>query len=72
MGFPTSGLGLAVKVEDGTARAHSAIIAHALRQTKLLNETEIATFAAKQVQPLRNVRGLAVGEYRPAFQMQAW
>ena len=38
-------------------------------QTGLLAESEIAAFAAKQISPLRNVRGLVVGEVRPAFQL---
>lgn len=72
MSFPQSRVGLAVKVEDGAARAHATIVAHALRQTHLLTQTEIDIFAAKQIQPLRNVRGLPIGEYRPAFTMHAW
>lgn len=69
MGFPGRGLGLAVKVEDGASRAHPVIVSEALRQTGLLAESEIAAFAAKQISPLRNVRGLVVGEVRPAFQL---
>lgn len=69
MGFPERGLGLAVKVEDGASRAHPVIVAEALRQTGLLGEREIAAFAAKQISPLRNVRGLVVGEIKPVFKL---
>lgn len=72
MGFPTHRLGLAVKVEDGAARSHSTIIAHALRQAGLLSAEEIDTFAHKQVQPLRNVRGIKIGEYKPTFELKSW
>jgi L-asparaginase II len=71
MGFPERGLGLALKVEDGTPRAHPVIIAEALHQTGLLDEAVIKGFAAHQIKPLRNVRGLVVGEIRPAFKLQA-
>lgn len=72
MGFPESHLGLALKVEDGTPRAIPTITAHALRQAGILTEAEIEQFANKQVHPLRNVRGLVIGEYRPAFELQKW
>ncbi len=69
MGFPGRNLGLAMKVTDGANRAHPVILAAALRQTGLLDEAEIAAFEAQQVKPLRNVRGLKVGEYRAALKI---
>ncbi len=71
IGFPEQGFGLAMKVIDGAARAHAPILVEALRQTNLLEENEIAAFAAKQVKPLRNVRGLVIGEYQAAFKLQS-
>lgn len=72
MGFPARELGLAVKIEDGSPRAMPVIVAHALRQAGILNEAEIEQFATKQLHPLRNVRGLVIGEYRAAFDLQKW
>ena len=69
MGFPGRGLGLALKVDDGYSRAHAVIIAEALRQSGLLTESEIAAFTAHQVKPLRNVRGLVIGEIQAKFKL---
>jgi L-asparaginase II len=69
VGFPDKGLGLAMKVVDGAARSHPAVLVEALRQTKLLEENQITEFAARQVKPLRNVRGLVIGEYKAAFKL---
>lgn len=75
VGFPVAKLGLAMKIEDGGTRAEPVILAEALRQTHLLSETEIQTFEAKQVKPLRNVRGIIVGEHKATLELrvpEAW
>jgi L-asparaginase II len=70
VGFPEKGLGLALKVEDGAGRAHPAILAQALLQTRLATEAEIAAFSALQIKPIMNKRQLLVGEYKPAFSLR--
>ncbi len=70
MGFPERGWGMALKIEDGNSRAEVAIVVEALRQTGLLSEAEIAAFAARHLAPLRNVRGIVVGDYQPTFELR--
>lgn len=70
VGFPEKGLGLTIKIDDGSSRAKPTILVEALRQTGLLSEAEIAAFEALQVKPIRNVRGKLVGHHTPTFQLR--
>jgi L-asparaginase II len=67
LGFPEKGVGLAMKIEDGNSRPVNAVAVEALRQADLLSEAEIATFAEKQVLPIKNMRDLTVGEVKASF-----
>ncbi len=70
LGFPGVGLALSLKIEDGAGRTEAVIVVEALRQSGLLKEEEIAAFAARQVSPILNVRGLLVGHYQPSFRLR--
>jgi L-asparaginase II len=64
------GLGLAIKIEDGdTTRARNAAIIGSLAQLGILNAEQTALFTAQYLPPIKNHRGLIVGEIRPAFSL---
>ncbi|WP_147126451.1 asparaginase [Shimia ponticola] len=66
--LPEKGLGVALKIADGSVRAAEAAIAHVLVQLGLLDPAH--PDALKRVgAPLRNFRDLPVGETRAAFSL---
>jgi L-asparaginase II len=67
---PELGLGLAVKVADGNARALGPSVVAILRQLKLLTAAEEAELAEHARPAVRNLAGLAVGEIRPALALK--
>lgn len=68
--WPT-GLGLALKVEDGDdRRARPPAVIEALRQLGILSENEIKALAAYAPTPITNRRGERVGEARAAFSLK--
>lgn len=65
-------LGMALKVADGNSRAVPVAVLEVLRQLGLLDEADLETLDIHGFRPrraLRNFRGLAVGEIRPAFHL---
>lgn len=62
--LPTLGLGVAVKVEDGAARAAEVALLAVLDRLGALDDTQRAALAARLRPPVRNVAGHAVGEIR--------
>ncbi|MEW6733028.1 MAG: asparaginase [Acidobacteriota bacterium] len=65
------GLGLAIKVEDGDInRARNAAILGSLAQLQLLNNEQMARLSARYLPPIKNHRGLTVGEIRPVFSLR--
>lgn len=66
-----SGLGLALKVEDGDdRRARPPAVIEALRQLRVLHEGDVAALAAYAPTPIMNRRGERVGEARAAFSLR--
>lgn len=66
-----SGLGLALKLEDGDdKRARPPAVIEALRQLCVLRAGEIASLAAYAPTPINNHRGERVGEARAAFLLE--
>ncbi len=61
--LPTLGLGVALKIWDGTARASEVAMAAILRHLGVLSD---AQFDAAVTPPVLNVVGLKVGDIRPA------
>jgi len=65
-----SGLGIAIKVEDGdTRRARDPVVIETLRQLGLLGEEQLAQLAHYARSTVRNHRQLEVGEVRPCFRL---
>jgi L-asparaginase II len=64
--IPAKGLGLALKVEDGAARAAEVLMAALLARHADLDEAQQAQLAALVHPPITNVAGLRVGDIQPA------
>ncbi|WP_166238145.1 asparaginase [Paenibacillus turpanensis] len=64
---PDEGLGIAVKVEDGSLRALYPAVVEALRQLQLLSGREYEALAGFHSPLLHNWRGDAVGRIEPCF-----
>jgi L-asparaginase II len=68
--YPT-GLGLAIKIEDGDDRRVRGMVAvEALRQLGVLTESELTRLAPHRERVLKNHRGDIVGHVRPTFQLE--
>jgi L-asparaginase II len=64
--LPGPGLGVALKIDDGAARASEVAMANILRALGVFSDAATATLAEWLTRPLRNWAGSAVGEIRPA------
>jgi L-asparaginase II len=64
-----SGLGIAVKVEDGHKRAVGVAVIEFLAQLDLITTDELAALADRHVASVANARDEIVGEIRPAFRI---
>ncbi len=64
--IPATGLGIALKVDDGAARAAEVAMAALLVRLAGLDAAQIAAFEALRHPTLTNVAGRAIGEIRPA------
>jgi L-asparaginase II len=65
-----SGLGIAIKVEDGdTRRARDPVVIETLRQLGLLGKEQCAQLAGYARAAVRNHQRLEVGEVRPCFRL---
>ena len=65
-----AGVGFALKMEDGDdKRARPPAVIEALRQLRVLHETEISSLASYAPTPITNRRGERVGEARAAFSL---
>ena len=64
--LPALGLGVAVKIEDGAARASEVAMANILAGLGVFDDRATAALARWLTEPLRNWAGTAVGEVRPA------
>ncbi|MCI3921512.1 asparaginase [Paenibacillus sp. TRM 82003] len=65
--YPSEGLGLAVKIEDGAQRALYPAVAEALRQLAWIDEAESAVLDAYRIPAVRNWSGDVVGETIPVL-----
>lgn len=64
------GLGLALKVDDGDdRRARPPAVIEALKQLKVLTDSDLLALAEYAAIPITNRRGELVGEVRAAFQL---
>ncbi|MFN4963974.1 MAG: asparaginase [Burkholderiales bacterium] len=69
IGVRSRGLGIAIKIADGNARAMTWIVVEIFRQLGIGNNEQKKQLQALVDRPIRNVRGDAVGSYRPVFKL---
>lgn len=66
---PSSSIGIAIKVEDGAARALYPTVVETLKQLLLLNESELAQLATFHQPAILNRSGMHVGTIEPSFKL---
>lgn len=64
--LPEQGLGIAVKADDGAARASQVMVAALIARFLPLDEAQSAAFARFRTPILKNWNGIEVGSLRPA------
>jgi L-asparaginase II len=64
------GFGIAVKIEDGNARAMGPILIEVLRQLGVAGPAELSALAVHAHPAVRNTRGDTIGAIRPLVQLQ--
>ena len=69
-GVPASGLGFAIKVEDGGRRAVEVALIRVLEELGVLTEAAVTAISHHGNPIVYNTRGEAVGEIRPAFHLE--
>lgn len=69
LAVPQSGLGIAIRILDGSFRAHAVVVGAVLTQLGLLDVAAVAALAARHDPELRNHNGRHVGELRAAFRL---
>lgn len=65
------GLGLALKIEDGTKRAIEPAVVEALAQLGVLDDAELSRLSKFHRPVIKNHRKISVGEMRPVFDLGA-
>ena len=65
-----SGLGLALKIEDGAKRAVGPAVVELLTQLDLLTTAERQELDDRHTEPVTNTRGEVVGEIGPSFRVR--
>ncbi len=71
IGIRSLGLGIAIRVADGGARALHAVTVDVLHQLGLLDEPGATPLAPHFRPALRNARGTVVGRFEPVFRLHA-
>lgn len=69
LAVPERDLGIAIRVADGTFRAHPAITVAVLEQLEILDANMRNAILERHPSALRNHNGRIVGEIRPAFHL---
>jgi L-asparaginase II len=70
LGLLPQGLGIALKLEDGDAgRGRDAVVIEVLRQLGALDEKALAALSRYVAGPVKNHRGLVVGQMQPCFRL---
>ncbi|MFL5383440.1 MAG: asparaginase [Longimicrobiaceae bacterium] len=70
VGVPGAELGIALKVEDGAARAVAPAILGVLRELDLISEDDYGALHSFAYAELLNTRGEPVGQIRPAIRLR--
>jgi L-asparaginase II len=71
LGVPEASIGIAIRIADGSFRAHPAVVIETLRQLDLMDEQFFGALAARHPLAVRNHNGWTVGEIRPVFTLAA-
>lgn len=69
IGVKSKGLGIAIRIADGNARALHAVTVHVLQQLGLLGDVD-NTPLARYVRPVTNYRSSVTGRVEPLFRLQ--
>ena len=69
LAIPERELGIAIRVADGSFRAHPVVAAATLEQLGILDAATRDAILARHSPELRNHNGRLIGEMRPAFQL---
>lgn len=69
LAIPATGYGIAIRVLDGSFRAHPAIVSAVLEQLDLVEPAVVAALRARHPTTLTNHNGIAVGAIRAAFDL---
>ena len=69
VGAAAAGLGIAVRILDGSFRAHAVVIAAVLDQLGLVPPSTVSAFLERHEATIRNHVGVAVGELRPTVRV---
>jgi L-asparaginase II len=69
LGVPAAGLGIAIRVADGSFRAHAPIVVSVLEQLGLIRPEQTDTILSAHSTQLRNHNGRHVGDIRAAFEL---
>jgi L-asparaginase II len=67
--IPASGIGITVKVEDGSQRAPYPAVIETLRQLALIDNKALSELASFHHPPVQNRRGEKVGSIEPVFKL---
>jgi L-asparaginase II len=70
LGVPDAGIGLAIRIADGSFRAHQEVLISALRQLNLITNAQATAIVAADPPQLRNHNGRHVGDIRACFEME--
>jgi L-asparaginase II len=70
MAIPDQGLGIAIRIADGSFRAHPEVAVSVLEQLKLVGSSVIVQIVDRHSPEIRNHNGRLVGEFRSAFQIR--
>ncbi|MDA8442048.1 MAG: asparaginase [Peptococcaceae bacterium] len=69
IGWQDKGIGIAIKIADGAARAIEPVAIEVLQQLGVLSEPELEVLATRHRVPIKNHRRDIVGELRPVFKL---
>jgi len=70
LALPERGLGIAIRIADGTYRAHEVAVPAVLEQLGAVDASVIAAVTARNSPEIRNHNGWHVGDLRAAFTLQ--
>jgi L-asparaginase II len=70
LALPEHGLGVAIRVLDGSFRTHPVVVAETLRQLDLIDPATIDAILTAHSPAIRNHNRRHVGDIRPAFALQ--